>query len=74
VRIIRQTQLQLELLSLRDLFPPASGVELYPQPQDAAGALYCSMIPAPPKTRVQFELQYILALGRSIYQFGIRGM
>jgi hypothetical protein len=28
----------------------------------------------PPKIRVQFEPQYILALGRSIYQLGIRGV
>ena len=27
----------------------------------------------PPKIRIQFEPQYILALGRSIYQLGIRG-
>ena len=28
----------------------------------------------PPKIRVHFELQYLLALGRSIYQLGIRGV
>ena len=28
----------------------------------------------PPKIRMHLELQYVLALGRSIYQFGIRGM
>ena len=27
----------------------------------------------PPKIRIQFEPQYVLALGRSIYQLGIRG-
>ena len=28
----------------------------------------------PPKIRMHLELQYVLALGRSIYQFGIRGV
>ena len=28
----------------------------------------------PPRIRVHLDLQYILALGRSIYQLGIRGV